>query len=208
MFQSYSWQGMGFVPASICCLEPFPVGRPDPGAPSTPRGAERHLRTETSATCAWLQGHSSASSGTCAFWKGSGIEKSLSNEIILSKCLGNSQWLCTAALPLLSNTTSIPMGFLWILWIFFSPKLGFPFPLQQHLVLISGGIKLNTSSEPYTILQISSEIFYCLVIKFSLFYRKIPLRVSFYQSLEVLSDRGDIQSFSIWAIFIGYSFKN
>lgn len=53
VFQSYSWQGMGFVPASICCLEAFPVGRPDPGAPSLQRGAERHLRTETSATCAW-----------------------------------------------------------------------------------------------------------------------------------------------------------
>lgn len=58
VFQSYSWQGMGFVPASVCCLEPFPVGRPDLGASSTQRGAERHLRTETSATCAWLQGHS------------------------------------------------------------------------------------------------------------------------------------------------------
>lgn len=67
VFRSYSWQGMGFVPASICCLEPFPVRRPDPGAPSSQRGAERHLRTETSATCAWLQGHSSACSGTCAW---------------------------------------------------------------------------------------------------------------------------------------------
>lgn len=120
VFQSYSWQGMGSVPASICCLEPFPVGRPDPGAPSTPRGAERHLRTETSAPRAWLQGHSSASTGTCAFWKVSGIEKSLFNEIILSKCLGISQWLCTAALPLLSNTTSIPMGFFYGSCGFFS----------------------------------------------------------------------------------------
>lgn len=120
VFRSYSWQGMGFVPASICCLEPFPVGRLDPGAPSLQRGAERHLRTETSTTCAWLQGHSSASTGICACWKMFGIEKSLCNEMILSKCLGNSWWLCTAALPLQSNATSIPMGFLWILWIFFS----------------------------------------------------------------------------------------
>lgn len=40
VFRSYSWQGMGFVPASICCLELFPVGRPDPGAPSSERGWE------------------------------------------------------------------------------------------------------------------------------------------------------------------------
>lgn len=79
---------MGFVPASICCLEPFPVRRPDPGAPSSQRGAERHLRTETSATCAWLQGHSSACSSTCAWSKVSGIKKIPSQWNDLIKVLG------------------------------------------------------------------------------------------------------------------------